>query len=110
MCIKSLLGQCYTVRTSLNCPEISTGLRTSDSVYLEPSWDITICLLALLLSISDSRDLLSYKNNIFFFSFLQQHQLSSKIFSYLCEVVDDDKDVYDKKIYEISKLIILEGK
>lgn len=52
----------------------------------------------------------SYKNNIFFFSFLQQHQLSSKIFSYLCEVVDDDKDVYDKKIYEISKLIILEGK
>lgn len=52
----------------------------------------------------------SYKNNIFFFSFLQQHQLSSKIFSYLCEVVDDDKDVYDKKIYDISKLIILEGK
>ena len=52
----------------------------------------------------------SFKNNIFFFSFLQQHQLSSKIFSYLCEVVDDDKDVYDKKIYDISKLIILEGK
>ena len=52
----------------------------------------------------------SYKNNIFFFSFLQQHQLSSKIFAYLCKVVDDDKEVYDKKIYEISKLIILEGK
>ncbi|XP_073246845.1 zinc finger ZZ-type and EF-hand domain-containing protein 1-like isoform X1 [Porites lutea] len=42
-------------------------------------------------------------------AFEKQHQLSSKIFSYLCEVVDDDKDVYDKKIYEISKLIILEG-
>ena len=32
------------------------------------------------------------------------------MFAHLCEVVDDDKDVYDSRIREISKLIILEGK
>lgn len=32
------------------------------------------------------------------------------MFAHLCEVVDDDKEVYDSRICEISKLIILEGK
>ncbi|XP_068674922.1 zinc finger ZZ-type and EF-hand domain-containing protein 1-like [Montipora foliosa] len=40
----------------------------------------------------------------------QRHQeLCSKVFAHLCEVVDDDKDAYDSKIHDISKLIILEG-
>ena len=44
----------------------------------------------------------------FFFS--QQQELSSKVFAHLCEVVDDNKQFYDEKIHQISKLIILEGK
>lgn len=46
----------------------------------------------------------------FLFLFLQQQELSSKVFAHLCEVVDDNKQFYDEKIHQISKLIILEGK
>ena len=45
---------------------------------------------------------------MYFFS--QQQELSSKVFAHLCEVVDDNKQFYDEKIHQISKLIILEGK
>lgn len=45
----------------------------------------------------------------FTFSLFQQQELSSKVFAHLCEVVDDDKEVYDVRIREVSKLIILEG-
>lgn len=41
---------------------------------------------------------------------LQQQELCSTVFAHLCEVVDDDNEVYDAKIHEICKLIILEGK
>lgn len=44
----------------------------------------------------------------FFFS--QQQELSSKVFAHLCDVVDDNKQFYDEKIHQISKMIILEGK
>ena len=48
-----------------------------------------------------------YITNVFF---PQQQGLSSKVFAHLCDVVDDDKQYYDDKIHQISKLIILEGK
>ncbi|XP_078346247.1 zinc finger ZZ-type and EF-hand domain-containing protein 1-like isoform X2 [Oculina patagonica] len=42
-------------------------------------------------------------------AFEKQQELSSKVFTHLCEVVDDDKQCYDEKIHQIAKLIILEG-
>ena len=48
-----------------------------------------------------------YITNVFF---SQQQGLSSRVFAHLCDVVDDDKQYYDDKIHQISKLIILEGK
>lgn len=42
--------------------------------------------------------------------FSQQQELSSKVFAHLCDVVDDNKQFYDEKIHQISKMIILEGK
>ncbi|XP_020615974.1 zinc finger ZZ-type and EF-hand domain-containing protein 1-like isoform X2 [Orbicella faveolata] len=42
-------------------------------------------------------------------AFEKQQELSSKVFAHLCDVVDDNKQFYDEKIHQISKLIILEG-
>lgn len=48
-------------------------------------------------------------NSIDKVAFQKQRELCSKVFAHLCEVVDDNEDVYDFKIHDISKLIILEG-
>lgn len=49
-------------------------------------------------------------NYVLWIFIFQQQELSSKVFAHLCDVVDDNKQFYDEKIHQISKLIILEGK
>ena len=47
---------------------------------------------------------------IFLFIYLQTKELSGRVFQHLCEVVDDQSGKYHRKIVNIAKDIILDGK
>lgn len=84
-------------------------LQSKDSLL----YKLSIPLFTYVLSVSVKARRTSIVANIYvlwIFVFCQQQELSSKVFAHLCDVVDDNKQFYDEKIHQISKLIILEGK